>query len=516
MSPKIDDVAACNGRSNDRKRTFDEFDTDSEENNKNRLPATKKTTSLPSEVIHFDSINKKLLDFDFEKVCSISLAIINVYCCLTCGRFFQGKSKNSFAYKHSVDNATHKLFINLQNGKVFCLPENFEVDPQRKNDLLNDIRNLISPKYSKDQLQSQLYDPSNCVAFDLVNRNQYKIGFLGLSIINNNSRNNFQSVILQLIAHLPKIRDWYLIQTSANDGIDVFNNKDLKFSKNYELNIKLGLFMRKYWFDKLFKTQISPFDLLNYINKMSNGVFLNNNLDNNDPKFFLNWLLNNLNLGLKKSKQGNILVNNVQGKIEVEEVDEEKHSRKSTITKFWQLTLNLPDKKVLSSSGANDSTKIEQISLNQLLISKFKVPTIVNNSVYKNYKLKSLPNYLVLNFDRFNKNFRHNFNDIVIKYDIDSLDLTSYLPPEKTKDKKYEYKLIINIVHNSINSKNDESTIAPDSNSLFDANNHTWKAQMLDQITNEWYEIDNLQVKKINKRLIFLDESYVQVYQRVR
>lgn len=35
-------------------------------------------------------INRKLLDFDFEKLCSVSLSNLNVYGCLCCGKYFQG------------------------------------------------------------------------------------------------------------------------------------------------------------------------------------------------------------------------------------------------------------------------------------------------------------------------------------------------------------------------------------------------------------------------------------------
>lgn len=39
---------------------------------------------------YLDTINRVLLDFDFEKLCSISLSKINVYACLVCGKYFQG------------------------------------------------------------------------------------------------------------------------------------------------------------------------------------------------------------------------------------------------------------------------------------------------------------------------------------------------------------------------------------------------------------------------------------------
>ena len=33
-----------------------------------------------------------MLDFDFEKLCSVSLSNNNVYACLVCGKYFQGMS----------------------------------------------------------------------------------------------------------------------------------------------------------------------------------------------------------------------------------------------------------------------------------------------------------------------------------------------------------------------------------------------------------------------------------------
>ena len=37
-----------------------------------------------------DTINRSILDFDFEKLCSVSLSNHNVYACLVCGKYFQG------------------------------------------------------------------------------------------------------------------------------------------------------------------------------------------------------------------------------------------------------------------------------------------------------------------------------------------------------------------------------------------------------------------------------------------
>ena len=38
---------------------------------------------------YLDTIDRNVLDFDFEKLCSVSLSRVNVYVCLVCGKYFQ-------------------------------------------------------------------------------------------------------------------------------------------------------------------------------------------------------------------------------------------------------------------------------------------------------------------------------------------------------------------------------------------------------------------------------------------
>ena len=40
--------------------------------------------------LYLESVDRGMLDFDFEKVCSVSLNNLNIYGCLTCGKYFQG------------------------------------------------------------------------------------------------------------------------------------------------------------------------------------------------------------------------------------------------------------------------------------------------------------------------------------------------------------------------------------------------------------------------------------------
>ena len=83
----------------------------------------------------------QVLDFDFEKFCSISLSNLNVYACLVCGKYYQGRGQNSHAYTHSLE-AGHHVFINLQTERVYCLPDGYEImDPS-----LDDIRHVLYPR----------------------------------------------------------------------------------------------------------------------------------------------------------------------------------------------------------------------------------------------------------------------------------------------------------------------------------------------------------------------------------
>ena len=67
--------------------------------------------------LYLDTVNRAALDFDFEKVCSISLSNLNVYGCLVCGKYFQGRSKKSPAYAHSISE-DHHVFITLESTQV--------------------------------------------------------------------------------------------------------------------------------------------------------------------------------------------------------------------------------------------------------------------------------------------------------------------------------------------------------------------------------------------------------------
>ena len=94
-----------------------------EEDSEPELPAVKVNVK---QCPYLDTINRTVLDFDFEKLCSVSLTRINVYACLVCGKYFQGRGSNTHAYTHSVAEY-HHVFLNLLSLRFYCLPDNYEI-----------------------------------------------------------------------------------------------------------------------------------------------------------------------------------------------------------------------------------------------------------------------------------------------------------------------------------------------------------------------------------------------------
>ena len=113
-----------------RSRVEDEDALDNEDENEDAPQVAPQASDLYLDTVRFScfstsmrvlceplQINRANLDFDFEKVCSVSLSNINIYGCLVCGKYFQGRGRSSYAYAHSIHEG-HHVFINLETTKV--------------------------------------------------------------------------------------------------------------------------------------------------------------------------------------------------------------------------------------------------------------------------------------------------------------------------------------------------------------------------------------------------------------
>ena len=97
--------------------------------------------------LYLDTINRSALDFDFEKLCSVTLSNINVYACLVCGKYYQGRGPRSHAYFHALELG-HHVYVNMRTKRVYVLPEGYEV----KSRSLEDIKFVVDPRLSKEEV----------------------------------------------------------------------------------------------------------------------------------------------------------------------------------------------------------------------------------------------------------------------------------------------------------------------------------------------------------------------------
>lgn len=143
-----------------------------DEEDETRLSAPKRQTH-PEEGysdLYLDTINRAVLDFDFEKLCSVSLSNINVYACLVCGKYYQGRGPKSHAYEHALE-VGHHVFVNMETRKIYVLPEGYEV----KSKALDDIKYVVNPTYTKGEVSK--LDKEVRDAFDLQGK-RYRPGVL--------------------------------------------------------------------------------------------------------------------------------------------------------------------------------------------------------------------------------------------------------------------------------------------------------------------------------------------------
>lgn len=469
--------------SNNKSSSNDEISLDQDESKNN-------TPSVSSDTLYLETIDRTRLDFDFEKLCSVSLSNNNVYACLTCGKYFQGRGKSSHAYFHSIDQ-DHHVYINLLSYKFYILPEGYEV----KSPTLDDIKYVADPVYTKKEVSS--LDKISQVSYDL-SRTPYHPGFVG---INNIKRNDYANVILQIISHTPPLRNFLMLEN--------LSGKD-------ELVKRLSLIVRKIWNPRAFKAHVSPHELLQYVTVLSNKRFIPT--IQNDPFDFMVWLFNKLHLSLggSKTKPGSSIVQLVfQGKLQVQTQKITAHSVpgdrlrfeadqdvQSQVVPFMVLALELPLAPLFK--GTIDKNAIPQVHLTTLLGRYNGVQTQELSGHRKRYKLKSLPPYLTFHFKRFVKAQLSDIeekNQTVVSFTPEGLDMSPYIERSPEETDPILYDLIANVVL-------DVNTTSQGT----EQNN--WAVQIKDKATGKWLEIQDLTIKEVRPELLFLSETYIQVWEK--
>ncbi|KAG4072559.1 hypothetical protein HA402_004648 [Bradysia odoriphaga] len=449
---------------------------------------------------YLDTINRNLLDFDFEKLCSVSLTRINVYACLVCGKYFQGRGTNTHAYTHSVAEA-HHVFLNLHNLKFYCLPDNYQIIDSS----LDDIKYLLNPTFNKTNIAH--LDSELCKSSRTIDGQLYYPGIVGLNNIKNN---DYCNVVLQALTHVRPLRNYFLREESYASikrppGDSIFN-----------LVQRFGELMRKMWNPRNFKAHVSPHEMLQAVVLWSNKQFQITH--QGDPIDFLSWFLHTTHRALRGNKDPNSSIINksflgqmkiYSRKIPSTDLDEtqkslllatEDYQERSEETSFLYLTCDLPAPPLFIDEFRENI--IPQVSLYQLL-AKFNA---VNEKEYKTYKdsvmkrfeITRLPAFIILYIKRFTKNtFFLEKNPTIVNFPIRNVDFGDILTEENRKNhKNTKYNLIANIVHDGEPSKG------------------TYRVHVLQKSTGQWYEMQDLHVTNILPQMITLTEAYIQIYEQ--
>ncbi|KAF8167450.1 hypothetical protein B0H34DRAFT_645304 [Crassisporium funariophilum] len=469
-------------------------DEDLDLDDDSQSPAVEETRASD---LYLDTINRAILDFDFEKVCSVSLSDINIYGCLVCGKYFQGRGRKSYAYAHSIHD-DHHVFINLETTKVYVLPDGYPVsDPS-----LEDIAYVLAPSFTRNSIAnlsaaSHLSRPS----YDLRHK-PYLPGYVGL---NNIKRNDHMNVIIHSLLHIPPLRDFLLLSD--------FRGKEPELLKRFA-----GL-AKKLWNPRLFKSQVSPHEFLQEVNRASAGKF---RLEKQgDPVEFLGWLLNRLHrdLGGSKKRDSSIIFKTFQGELRVEtqqvlvrqdtrendkphfDIDREL---KTSTSPYLFLAVDLPPPPLFQDSV--EKNIIPQVSIHSVL-AKYDGKTAQESAGHlRRFKCQHLPPYIILHFKRFTKNaFVEEKNPTIVNFPLRGLDFKEYVdvPPDNITTL---YDLIANVTHESV------------AGTTRDKENTVWKAHIRAAggggDNEKWFMIQDLIVEETRKEMIFLGETILQIWER--
>ncbi|XP_062594467.1 ubiquitin carboxyl-terminal hydrolase 39-like [Saccostrea cucullata] len=459
-------------------------------------PKVDRSRSCP----YLDTINRSVLDFDFEKLCSVSLSHINVYACLVCGKYFQGRGKLSHAYTHSVQES-HHVFLNLLTQKFYCLPDNYQIIDSS----LDDIIYVLNPTFRDEHIASLDSSSKLSRAYD---GTTYLPGIVGL---NNIKENDYCNVILQALSHVTPLRNFFLQEE---------NYKKIKRPPGDQMVLlvqRFGELLRKLWNPRNFKAHVSPHEMLQAVVLCSKKKF--QITEQGDALEFMSWFLNALHLAMNGTRKLNSTIVNktFRGKmkvftrkvlpIDLKEEEKEKllmtdeYLEHAEEIPWLYLTCDLPPPPLYPDELQENI--IPQIPFATLL-TKFngvseKEYKTHKDSQLKRFQITKLPNFVIIFIKRFTKNyFIKEKNPTIVNFPIKNIDFGDLLAPEhRVLHKNTTYDLMANIVHDGEPERG----------------KGTYRVHVLHKGTQKWYEMQDLHVTDILPQMIPLSESYIQIYE---
>lgn len=487
------------------------------------LPSTGRTAAVPGTMCPFmHTINKTALDFDFEKVCSVSLESHNVYACLVCGRYFQGRGPSSHAFVHAID-ADHHLFINLQTELTYCLPEGYRVE----DPVLTNIAYVMRPKFSSRDVQQLTTSEFKYRTLDKNWHTQ------GVTALDNLHACDYANVVFTALLSIAPVRD-YLLLARHEQSMSIGKGAS---TPSAHLLAEFSILAKKVWSRSAFRGHVSPHEIMQQVVAASENRFTP--LSQSDPVDFFVWLIHTLHREVRSTAKRekaagepvcaerankNLLRDCLQGTLEVVSFH---HGRdgdgaangsaagegksgggKSASgetqggvvpagkeTPFWFLSLDLPPKPMFKD--ASERTLVAQVPLRDLL-SKYNGVSkhhVVKTGEQLSYRLKKLPPVLVLTIKRVTKSkFVVEKNPAVVHCPVENLDMSSLCPGDGNSAQMYQLQAVI--LHDGPHDKG------------------TFSVASVHSSGRTWYNIRNLTVSEVLPQLVALGETCMLFYVR--
>ena len=479
---------------------------------------------------YLNTVTRAQLDFDMSKVCSTSLTKHNVYCCLVCGSFFQGRGSQTPCYTHSVQ-AGHFVFIHLQTAKTYCLPDGYEI----VDSSLNDIKFCLQPSFSPSTIAA--LDSNKALSRD-IHGVAYLPGFVGMnSVIPADCINP----VLHALSHIQPLRDFFM-QAHNYTGIK-------------PLLLRFGELVRKLWSPGNFKSVVSPQELVHDMVTYSKKRL---SLDASTECIDLwNWLVGELHSGLveaaassssSSSSSSSVISDCLSGEVELCETRTKLGVVLSSSSKrvvFRHLSLTVPPPPLFRDSDG--ALIIPQLPIFDLL-KKFDGQTFTEDTapqgvlVRKTYKIRKLPQFLLINLDRRGRDKvlqtgEGDKNGTIVTFPAKNLEMRDYCFSAEGEGGARDdgpgaggtkYDLAANICLRGSDASSDQvislgsqvgpSTMATSGAATTSAAAASARGKYLVHLhhkaTDQWYAIDDLTVTEILPHQIALSESHILLYRR--
>lgn len=496
-----DDVAVSKRKKSDR---FHTGSVNLPSETKPLPPKLPPNAQLGRDCPYMHTINCEALDFDFEKVCSVSLESHNVYACLVCGKYFQGRGPSSHAFAHALD-ASHPMFLNLQTEAAYSLPDNLQIiDP-----VIDKIAFALRPHFTPESVAALVSTPRE---YRTLNGERH---LQGVTALDNLQASDYANVVFQVLLCVTPLRNYLLLTRSS--PASSFGSK----SPQARLLAEFASLAQKIWNPHAFRGHVSPHEVMQSVASASGGRF--GPLRQADPTDFFAWFIHTLDREIARAckKRDNVVAQShdaepgsrrllrdcFQGKVEVtsrtdqavenggESVGTQVSSRESP---FWFLSLDLPPKALFKD--ASERTLVAQVGLQELL-AKYDGSSehhVVKTGERLSFRLQAVPQFLMLTLRRVTKTkFATENNHAVVHCPVNGLDMSEFLQDESRDGVgSLLYSLIAIVIHDGPHD------------------NCRYRVAVRHSATSKWFSIDNLTVTEVLPQVVSLSDTCMLLYER--